>query len=106
LSSGTLEVIPSPKSATKQEGRRAYRRKRSARGLPAVEPRSITPPCSSFTDCESDSLASIDFVAATNSNSEKVGVPSSALPIVSVVKSFPNQNFSISIQYFILNGYY
>jgi len=50
LSSGTLEVIPSPKSAIKQEFRRAYRRKRFARDPPAVEPRSITPPSSSFTD--------------------------------------------------------
>jgi len=30
-SSGTLEDIPSPKSATKQERRRAYRHKRSSR---------------------------------------------------------------------------
>jgi hypothetical protein len=102
LSSGTLEVIPTPKSATKQEHRRAYCRKRPARGPSAVEPWSITSPCSSFTDCESDS------VTATNSNCEKNRVTSSALPIrdttsVSVVKSFLNRSFSNSIQYSIPN---
>ena len=79
MSSGIVEVIQSPKLATKQEHRRAYRRKHSARGPPVVEP-SITSPCSSFTDCDTDSLASIDSVAATN-NYEKVGVTGSALPI-------------------------
>jgi hypothetical protein len=52
-----LKVIQSPVSLTKQERKRAYRRKRSARfksppftcGTPAIEP-----PSSSFTDCESD----------------------------------------------------
>ena len=71
LSSGTYEVISSPKSATKQERRCTYRRKRSVRlnfpqftyrrkrsarpnfpqfkcGPRAVEPRSS--PSSSFTD--------------------------------------------------------
>ena len=84
-----LKVIHSPVSLTKQERRRAYRRKRNARlkshpfkcGPPAVEPPYILPHSSSFTDCESDSLASIASVAATNSNCEKVGVTSSALPI-------------------------
>jgi len=75
---------------------------------PVVEPQSITSPSSSFTDCESDSLASIYSVAATNFNCEKVGVTSSALPIrdlssVSVVKSFPNRSFLNSIQYSIPN---
>jgi len=101
-----LEVIPSQTSAvTMQERRRGYRRYRSARlnfpqlecGPPTVEPRSITLLSSSLTDCEC-SLASIDFIAATNSNCKKVGVTSSAIPIrdstsVSVVKSFPNRSF-------------
>ena len=108
LSSCTLEVIPSPKSAIKQERRRAYRRKRSSRGSHLVEPRSITSPSSPFTDCESDSLASIDSVTATNSNYEKVGFTSSAIPIrdstsVLVVKSFSNRSFSNSIQNSIPN---
>ena len=95
MSFDTLEVIPSPKSATKQERRCVYRRKRSARGPPAVEPRSITSPSFFFTDYESDSLISIDSVTATNSNCEKVGVTSSTLPVrdspsVSVVKLYPN----------------
>jgi len=68
LSSGTLEVISSPKSATKQERRHAYRRKRSARlnsppfkcGPSAVEPRSITSLSSFFTDCESASTSSTE----------------------------------------------
>jgi hypothetical protein len=58
----SLKVIPFQTSVTKQKRRRAYRRKRSARsripsmkyGPPAVEPRSIISPSSSFTDCESD----------------------------------------------------
>ena len=74
LSSGTLEVIQSPKSATKQKRRHAHRRKRSACGPPAVEPRSITSTCSSFTDCKSDSLVYIDSVVAINSNCKTVGV--------------------------------
>ena len=54
-------VIQSLKSATKQESRRACRRKRNARlqstqskcGPIATEPRSITSPSSGFTDCKS-----------------------------------------------------
>jgi len=73
-----LLVIKSPVSLTKLERRRAYRRKRYTRlksfqiqcGPPAVEPRSITSPSSSFTDCDSDSLVSIDSIAATSSNYE------------------------------------
>jgi len=45
------------------------------------EPRSIISTSSPFTDCEPDSLASVDSVAASNSNYEKVGLTSSALPI-------------------------
>ena len=56
-----LEVIPSQTSVAKQERRRVYHRKRSARlkssqfkrGPPAVETRSITSTSSAFTDCES-----------------------------------------------------
>jgi len=63
-------VISSPKWAKKQERRRAYCRKRSARtnspqfkcGPAAVEPRSITASSSGFTDCES---ASSDSETAT-----------------------------------------
>ena len=57
-----LEVIQSSVSVTKQERRRAYRRKCSTRikfpkfkcGPAAVEPQYITSNSSSFTDCESD----------------------------------------------------
>ena len=80
-----LKVNKFPVSLIKQDHRRAYRRKQYSRlksppfkcGPPAVEPQSITSPSSSFTDCESDYLAFIDYVAATNSNCEKVGVTSS-----------------------------
>jgi hypothetical protein len=62
-----LKVVHSPVSLTRQERRRAYRRKRNARlksptfkcGPPAVDPQYILSHFSSFTDCESDSLASI-----------------------------------------------
>ena len=94
-----LEVLKSPTSLTKQERRRAYRRKRSAhRGPPAEEPSS-----SSFTDCESgftdnsfftsfkqggvmDFNDSIDFVVATDSNSDYNAAPDSD-PISSSEKS-------------------
>jgi len=67
----------------------------------------VTSSSSSFTDCEY-SFASIDLVAASKSNCEKVGVTSSAVPIrdstsVLVVKSFPNRSFLNSIQYSIPN---
>jgi len=90
-----LEVIQSPVSLTKQERRRAYRRKRSGRiksppfkcGPSAVEPQYINSYSSSFTDRESDFTDnffltsskeggvmefndSIDSVAATDSNSD------------------------------------
>jgi len=49
-----LEVIQSSTSLTKQERRRVYRRKCSARrGPPAVEPRPFNQPSFGFTDCES-----------------------------------------------------
>jgi len=101
-----LEVIPSPKSATKQERRRAYCRKRSGRlqspqfkcGPPAVEPRSTTSPSSGFTNCESASSDSetatcnkslsnsnfdceADFDIHSISYSQKVGVIYLASPI-------------------------
>jgi len=54
-----LEVIPSPTSLTKQDRRRAYRRKRSVhRGPHAVGPRSFNQPLFVFTDCESFTLLS------------------------------------------------
>jgi hypothetical protein len=48
-----------------------------------LETQYINQHSSSFTDCKSDSLASIASVAATNSSCEKVGVTSSTLPITS-----------------------
>ena len=56
----SLDIIQFPISLTKQERKRAYRRKRFAClkspkfkcGPPTVESRSITLPSSGFTDCE------------------------------------------------------
>jgi len=138
-----LKVIHSPVSLTKQDRRRAYRRKRNARltsppfkcGLPAVERQFINSHSSSLTDCESDFTDnsfftsskeggvmdfndSIDFVVATDSNSdynaafdidrisssEKFGVTISVLSItastsVSTLQKFPaRKSFKCSIR--------
>ena len=76
-----LKGIQSPVSSTKQERRRAYRRKRYARlkfppfkcGPPAVEPQYILTPSSSFTDgkfASSDSESSFILLELPDSNSD------------------------------------
>ena len=103
------KVIHSPVSLTKQERRRAYRRKRNARlkshpfksGPPAVEPPYILPHSSSFTDCESDftdnsflTYSKEGGVTDSVSNPEKIGVMTSTLVLsastsVSTLRKFP-----------------
>jgi hypothetical protein len=110
-----LKVVHSPVSLTRQERRRAYRRKRNARlnsppfqcGPPAVEPQFINSHSSFLTDCESD-LTDNSFITSskeggvtdfndsidTVSNPEKLGVMTSTIVLsastsVSTVHKFP-----------------
>jgi hypothetical protein len=121
-----LKVVHSPVSITRQERRRAYRRKRNARlnssplkcGPPAVEPQYIISHSSSFTDCDSDFtdnsfLTSSKERGVTNyvatdsdidsvSNPEKIGVMAlvlSASTSLSTLRKFPpRQPFTCSLQ--------